>query len=141
MRLQCGNCGGYALYVYAVPLSDNLSDPGIESDDLRLSMLPVLVARLIFSDPPPLSSSSSSSSDLCCCSWTVIFSSMSPITWKLGSTMKSMKPAIHTGDQCDISTFKRTSQWPTQCDSVIRDKLILKLPGKSTKPTAKHYHA
>jgi len=76
--------------VLMVPLSDILGESVGDPDDLRLSTLPVLVALLIFSNE----SSSSSSSDRLCCSCIRIWSSMSPITWKLGSTMKSIKPII-----------------------------------------------
>ena len=81
-------CQNNGVWAY-IPLSDILGEAGADSDDLRLSTLPVFVALLILCTD---SSSSSSSSQRFCCSGTRILSNMSPITWKLGSTIKSMKP-------------------------------------------------
>ncbi len=62
--------------------------PGAPGVPDRLLRLVVLVALSVFSD----GEKHSSAMVLRWCSGRMIFSSMSPITWKLGSTIKSMKP-------------------------------------------------
>jgi len=63
-----------------IPLSDNFGELGTDSDDLRLSILPVLVALLILFSDPSSEYWASSSSKRFCCSGNVILSSMSAIT-------------------------------------------------------------
>ena len=70
-------------------------DLGVLEEEELLVMLVVLVAL----STTALGSSPSSEivQALRRCIGSMIFSSMSPITWKLGSTMKSMKPATNRG--------------------------------------------